>query len=65
MCACFRGYCFIFDLVYSFLEKTISLIVIPNLLVVHVGLRPHGLSFIHFGISIDVVLIQLMFRNSC
>lgn len=62
------GDCFIFDnrLVYSFLEKTISpILVIPKLLVVGVGLRSHGLSFIHFGMSIDVVLVRLMFRKSC
>ena len=58
----FGSYCFIFDnqLVYSFLEKTVSLIlVIPKLLVVCVVFRPHGLSFVHFGMAVDV-LIRLM-----
>lgn len=62
------GYRFMFDnqLVYSFLEKKISaILVIPQLLVVPVGLKPYGLSYIRFGESTDVVLVQLIFKKSC
>jgi hypothetical protein len=55
------------QLLYSSLGKTISLEPsFPQLSnVLYVGLRTYRLSHVQFGMSIGVILVQLMFGQSC
>lgn len=49
------------------LGKTVSANLNTSLLpvVLHVGFKPAGLSFFHFGTQTAIVLSHLMFRQSC